>query len=199
MKREELKELGLDGDIIDKVMALHGRDTEASKAELAKLTEESKAELAKLTEERDAVKAELDAHKETVKKLEEAGANAEAVKAELETLKKKVAEDAEKAQQAKSFDDFRETVESVLGERKFINGYTADSITRELYAMRQDPKNTSKGVKDLLDELTKDKPDVFKNPNTPPDMAGMGNPASPDDDGVSEEVMRQVMGLPPKK
>lgn len=188
MKREELKELGLDGDIIDKVMALHGRDTEASKAELAKLTEE-----------RDAVKAELDAHKETVKKLEEAGANAEAVKAELEALKKKVAEDAEKAQQAKSFDDFRETVESVLGERKFINGYTADSITRELYAMRQDPNNASKGVKDLLDELTKDKPDVFKNPNTPPDMAGMGNPANPDDDGVSEDIVRQAMGLPPKK
>lgn len=188
MKREDLKELGLDGDIIDKVMALHGRDTEASKVELAKLTEE-----------RDAVKAELDAHKETVKKLEEAGANAEAVKAELETLKKKVAEDAEKAQQAKSFDDFRETVESALGERKFINGYTADSITRELYAMRQDPKNASKGVKDLLDEFTKDKPDVFRNPNTPPDMAGMGDITDRDDDGVSEDIVRQVMGLPPKK
>lgn len=188
MKREELKELGLDGDIIDKVMALHGRDTEAGKAELAKLTEE-----------RDAVKAELDAHKETVKKLEEAGANAEAVKAELEALKKKVAEDAEKAQQAKSFDDFRELVKSAMGDRQFINDYTADSIVRELYSMRQDPKNTNKGVKDMLDELTKDKADLFKNPNTPPDMAGMGNPANQDDGGVSEDIMRQAMGLPPKK
>lgn len=188
MKREELKELGLDGDIIDKVMALHGRDTEASKAELAKLTDEL-----------NATKAELEMHMETVKKLETAGANADAVKTELEELKRKIAEDAEKAEKAKSFDDFRETVESALGERKFINGYTADSITRELYAMRQDPKNASKGVKDLLDELTKDKPDVFKNPNTPPDMAGMGTPSDQDDDGVSEDIMRQAMGLPPKK
>lgn len=188
MKREELKELGLDGDIIDKVMALHGRDTEASKAELAKLTDEL-----------NATKAELETHRETVKKLETAGANADAVKTELEELKRKIAEEVEKAEKAKSFDDFRELVKSALGERQFVNDYTADSITWELYGMRQDPKNANKGVKDLLDELTKDKADIYKNPNTPPDMAGMGNPDEPDGDGVSEEVMRQAMGLPPRK
>lgn len=52
MKRNELKELGLDEDEINKIMALNGSDIEKAKANSAEVMEENKALKAQL-EERD--------------------------------------------------------------------------------------------------------------------------------------------------
>lgn len=52
MKRNELKELGLDEDVINKIMALNGSDIEKAKANSAEAMEENKALKAQL-EERD--------------------------------------------------------------------------------------------------------------------------------------------------
>lgn len=40
MKREELKALGLEGDVIDSIMAIHGKDIEANKAKVTQLEEQ---------------------------------------------------------------------------------------------------------------------------------------------------------------
>ena len=42
MKRNELKELGLEDEVIDKIMALHGKAVETHKGNSDKLTSKSK-------------------------------------------------------------------------------------------------------------------------------------------------------------
>ena len=55
MKREELKALGIEGDALEQVMALHGRDLERQKAALG----EAQAEAGRLREQYEAEAGEL--------------------------------------------------------------------------------------------------------------------------------------------
>lgn len=62
-----------------------------------------------------------------------------------------------------------------IGDKKFVNEYTKNAIISDIKAGLKDEKNGGKSAKDLFEELTKDKSDIFANPNTIPDMAGMGD------------------------
>ena len=62
-----------------------------------------------------------------------------------------------------------------FGDKKFINDYTKNAIINDIKAGLKDANNGGKSAKDLFEELTKDKSDIFANPNQVPDMAGMGD------------------------
>jgi hypothetical protein len=181
MTREQLKELGLEKDVIDKIMDLNGADINNAKKEVDTI----KAE-------RDAEKKRAEQLQQSVESLKPLADGNEAVKKELETLKaaQKEAEERTKAEAADK--TLTDGIKAVFGDRKFINEYTEDAVIAQIKAEYGKPERAPKGIAKIFEELTKDKDGIFasSNPALPPRMGGLdGNP-------VNGDKLRAVMGLP---
>lgn len=74
MKTEELKELGLEQSVIEKIFAMNGKDVEAEKAKTKKAESE-----------RDNYKAQLDTAKDALSKFD--GVNVEELKGQITKLR----------------------------------------------------------------------------------------------------------------
>lgn len=100
---------------------------------------------------------------------------------ELENLKKTIADMETKEQQriaeekAKKDDEIlTNNIINAFGDKKFVNEYTKNAIINDIKKGLKDENNGGKSAKDLFEEYTKDKSDIFANPNQVQDMAGMG-------------------------
>lgn len=117
---------------------------------------------------------------ERISELEEANAaladrasKVEGDSAEIEELKAEIARrdeaeakrQADEAEAAKR-DAFSAAFEEALGDRKFANDLMRETVFDRAYRACSD--NTAKGVMDALDELTKDVPGVWLNPQRDP-------------------------------
>jgi hypothetical protein len=61
-----------------------------------------------------------------------------------------------------------------FGDKQFINEYTKNAIINDIKSALKD-SNGSKSAKDLFEEITNNKSDIFANPNQIQDMPGMGD------------------------
>lgn len=141
--REYLKDLDLDSDTIDIIMAQYG-----------KLVTKDKEEIQKLKDELKGLQDNSKGSEELQKKYDE-------------LLKEK--EEAEKKKQESKIS---ENILNAIGDKKFVNDYTKNSIVSEVKKALGDEKNAGKSIKDLFEEITKDKEGIFENPNKPIDMVG---------------------------
>ena len=141
--REYLRDLDLDTDTIDIIMAQYG-----------KLVTKDKEEIQNLKEELKNLKENSKGSEELQKKYDE-------------LLKEK--EDAEKVKKDKQMS---ENILNAIGDKKFVNDYTKNSIISEVKTALSDEKNAGKSIKDLFEDITKDKDGIFVNPNKPADMSG---------------------------
>lgn len=96
---------------------------------------------------------------------------------EIENLKKKIADYEQKEadrtakQKAKEEDDIlTNNINQVIADKKFVNDFTKNAIINEIKTALKDNTNIGKSAKDLFDEITKDKSDIFTNPNQVVDM-----------------------------
>lgn len=101
---------------------------------------------------------------------------------ELENLKQTIADMEAKEQQriaeekAKKDDEIlTNNIIEAFGDKKFVNDYTKNAIINDIKNGLKDANNGGKSAKDLFEEYTKDKSDIFANPNQVQDMAGMGD------------------------
>ena len=184
MKREFLKELGLEDEAIGKIMAENGKDIEAFKSRLAD-TEQ------KLSESQEKVN-QFEGKVADFEKL--AAGNAE-LKKQLEDLNAKIAADREAAEKAQADKALTEKIIAAFGDKKFVNEYTKNALIDEIKYEMTKPENIGKGISEIFAALTTDKEGLFANPN-PMDMSGMGRVEIAD---VNDDKMRAAMGLPPKK
>lgn len=187
MKREFLKELGIEDAMISKIMAENGKDIEAEKAKATDAT-------AKLEE----AKTKITEYETKISELQSASGDAEKYKTELETLQKKIADEKAAAEQAakeaKENEEYQSRFNSVVGENKWRDELTQNAVFAEFRKALADDANKGKGDKDILEALTKDK-GYWYNPNKPGDMPGMGDTSLSE---TEESKMRAIMGLPPK-
>ena len=129
-------------------------------------------------------KEDIDSYKTTIDDLKTQ--ISEAPKSdEMESLKSKIADYEQKetdriAREKADKEDriLTENILSVVGDKKFVNDYTKNSIVNEIKAKLKDEANLGKSTKDLFEELTKDKEGIFSNPN----------PGVSDMPGVSDDV-----------
>lgn len=180
MKREQLKELGLTDDQINTIMAENGKDINNAKADVEKINaelEQTKKDLATANETLDKFK-DYDNVKADVEKYK---AEAEQSKAEYT---KKLA-DMELEGKIKDF----------TGGKKFVNDLTRDAINSQLKGLVNDEANKGKSLEELLNGLTKDKPNIFVDDNAPkaPVVPNMKTDGVKDNDDI-----RAIMGLSPK-
>ena len=68
-----------------------------------------------------------------------------------------------------------ENINSLFEGKSFTSEYARKGLLNDIKEGLNKPENKGKGIQDLFDELTKDKTDIFANPNQIKDMEGMGD------------------------
>ena len=96
------------------------------------------------------------------------------LKKELEALKQQIADKEKKEQEIAKDNALTKDIMEVFGDKEFINEYTKTAIMNEIKAVYNSEDNV-KSVNDIFNEITKDKNDIFTNPNQVQDMPSMGD------------------------
>ena len=176
--RDFLKGLDLDKETIDTIMAEHGKLITEAKEKTQDLENKVKDYESKIEE--------LSSKAEDNTKIQE----------ELDNLKKSIAENEAKAKAKAEDDALTKNITSAFGDKKFVNEYTKNAIISDIKTALKDSNNAGKSVKDLFEELTKDKEGIFDNPNK-----GVSTPPTGDvNTGLAKENHdRELLGLEPKK
>ena len=101
---------------------------------------------------------------------------------EIENLKQTIADMEAKEQKrleeekAKRDDEIlTNNIIEAFGDKQFVNEYTKNAIINDIKQGLKEANNGGKSAKDLFEEYTKDKSDIFANPNQVQDMEGMGD------------------------
>lgn len=179
MKRDDIKAVipDITDAQLDELMRMYGDGVNAAKKDY------------------DTLKADLAAAADKVAELEKAAKLTDDERKELDDLRS----DAEKrksdeqAAQAKAALD--ERFSKAAGDAKFINDYTRAAVSAEFAKAVQDESNAGRGDAEIYSEITKDRADIFKNPNAPKDLPKTGDIA---DGKMSDDDVRRIMGLPIK-
>jgi septal ring factor EnvC (AmiA/AmiB activator) len=147
--REFLKGLDLDSELIDTIMAEHGKLVTKDKEELQTL-------------------------KSQMKDLKENSKNAEELQSKYDELVKANEEREAKAKAEEEDKILTNNINEVFGDKKFTSEYARTGLTNDIKNELNKPENKGRSIKDIFDTLTKDKTDIFANPNQVKDMPGMG-------------------------
>lgn len=168
--REFLKGLELDKETIDTIMAEYGKNIQG------------------LKEQVDEYKAKSDEYDAKIKELTEKSKNSSEIQAELETLKNEIAQKQEQEKASKAEQTLNNNILAVFGDRKFSSEYAKNGLLSDIKAEMKKEENQGKGIKDIFEELTKDKTGIFENPNQFQDMTPMGDI----DNTVSKETFDKM-------
>lgn len=149
---------------IKSILAEHGKSVST---ETKKVQEDKDSEIS-------TYKATIDDLKQQIEKAPKSD--------ELESLKTRITEfetkEAErvKLEEEKIKDEtFMNNINEVIGDKKFVNEFTKNAIINELKTALKDETNVNKTTKDIFEAMTKDKTDIFVNPNTVVDMPSVGD------------------------
>ena len=148
--REFLKGLDLDSELIDTIMAEHGKLVTKDKEELQTL-------------------------KSQMKELKENSKNAEELQKQVDDLIKANEEREAKAKAEEEDKILTNNINEVFGDKQFTSEYARTGLTNDIKNELNKPENKGRSIKDIFDALTKDKTDIFANPNQVKDMPGMGD------------------------
>jgi DNA repair exonuclease SbcCD ATPase subunit len=183
MKREFLKELGLEDEAINKIMAENGKDIEGWKSKHAD-TEQ------KLTE----AQGKVTQYESKVAELEKLSAGNADLKKQLDDLNAKIAADKAAAEKAAADKELTEKIIAAFGDKEFVNDYTKNALINEIKTELIKPENSGKGISEIFTTLTTDRKDIFANPN-PFDMDGIGKKEIPSVSGVEAEFLKRNPGI----
>ena len=161
MKRENLD--FLDNEQIDKVMALYGKAIAKKDSEIDKLTDSNK----ELTDKVNTYETKINEFNESAKD------NAD-WKSKYEELQTSIKEQEAKKKAEEEDKILTNNINEVFGDKQFTSEYARTGLTNDIKNELNKPENKGRSIKDIFDALTKDKTDIFANPNQVKDMPGMG-------------------------
>lgn len=178
MRRDFLKDLGIEESAIDKIMAENGKDIESAKAKYADY-DDMKAQL-------ESAKATLD----KVKDYDQAKADVEKWKTEYD---KAVAEGEQKIRRMER----QGQVKDYMGAKRFVNAVTRDAISDKLMAELDKDESKGKSLDDLFKVVTEGMENIMVDDNAPqpPTIPGMSGKPGPGEDGVLAAFKRNNPGL----
>lgn len=140
-------------------------------------------------------KEKLDTANQSIKELNETIKGYEGTDETIKTLQGKVeayeqaeADRVQAEKERKADEEMNARITETIGEVEFINEFTKNSIYQ---AIKDGVKaDSTKGVKSIFEELTKDKEGIFKNPQDPinlPKGSGGGKPNSADEEYLAKK------------
>ena len=162
MKRENLD--FLEGEQIDKVMALYGKAITKKDSELETL----KSNIAELEDKVNTYETKINEFNESAKD------NAD-WKTKYDELQTSISEQEAKKKAEEEDRVLTNNINALFEGKTFTSEYARNGLLNDIKAGLNKPENKGKGIQDLFDELTKDKTDIFANPNQQKDMDGMGD------------------------
>ena len=162
MKREDLD--FLESEQVDKVMSLYGKAITKKDKEIENLTSDKK----ELEEKVSTYETKINEFNES------ANDNAE-WKTKYEELQTSIKEQEAKQKAEEEDKILTDNINALFEGKTFTSDYARQGLLNDIKSGLNKPENKGKGIQDLFDELTKDKTDIFTNPNEMKDMAGMGD------------------------
>lgn len=156
MTREELKALGIDGETLEKVIDLHGKDVERYKT---------------VEQENQSLKAQLEANADSIKQLEEKAKGNDVLTAQIEELKKANAKAKEEYENNISQIKIDNAIDSFLSEKKAKNKVAVKSLL-DLEKVKLDEKGEVTGLNEQWDNLYKGNEYMFGDINNAPTSGG---------------------------
>lgn len=192
MKREFLKNLGLEDEAIEKIISENGKDIEATKAKADK-----SQEIENLKNELNSNKQKLDEANVQIQKFKEM--DVDSIKQEAENWKTKYSEfenqsKAEKEAFEKQLQEkeYEFAVKEYIGQHKFVNDWNKQNFTNELISKKfplQDGKLL--GVDDYVKDFQEKNQGVFapieepKDPKFPQIVSPTNNQQTNTNDGFN--------------
>lgn len=150
--REFLKSKEFESDLIEEIMAEYGKKVSTDKKAIETLKQ-------KLVETENLANT----YKTAMNEVEEDFLIAKNSQKELEELKASIAEQEAQRKEAEETEKFETDLNAILGDRKFINEYTRQAVINEFKEALEGKEDANK--EDVFNELTKDREDLFSNPN----------------------------------
>jgi len=171
MKRENLD--FLESEQVDKVMALYGKAIGKYEKDIETLTNSKKELEEKVT-----------TYETKINEFNESAKDNADWKTKYEELQTSIKEQEakQKAQEEEKMLD--ENINKLFEGKIFTSEYARNGLLNDIKTGLSNPDNKGKGIQDLFNELTKDKTDIFANPNQVKDMEGMGD--SEQDNNIKE-------------
>ena len=162
MKRENLD--FLDNEQIEKVMTLYGKAIAKKDSEIDKLADSNK----ELTDKVNTYETKINEFNESAKD------NAD-WKSKYEELQTSIKEQEAKKKAEEEDKILTNNINEVFGDKQFTSEYAITGLTNDIKNELNKPENKGRSIKDIFDALTKDKTDIFANPNQVKYMPGMGD------------------------
>ena len=168
MTRENLKKIieGITDEQISAVLDINTTDIGKAKREYDDLTKRV-----------GTLEGEKKTLEDTITDLKNNAKGGEDYKKLYEKLKGDIEEKERNAQKDREDKDLTAAIEAVFGDREFSSDYVRKGIIADMKTEIAKPDNKGKGYAEIFEGLTKDKEGIFKNPNPPANMPGMGKNA----------------------
>jgi hypothetical protein len=171
MKRDEL--VDFTDEQKDLVMSLYGKAIGKKDKEIETLKEDKK----NLEDKVSTYKTKIDEFNETAKE------NAD-WKLKYEELQTSIKEQEAKQKAEEQDKILTDNINALFEGKTFTSEYARSGLLNDIKNGLNLPENKGKGIQELFNELTKDKTDIFTNPNQIKDMESMGD--SEQDNNIKE-------------
>ena len=162
MKRENLD--FLETEQVDKVMMLYGKAITKKDNEIETLKNDKKELEDKVT-----------TYETKINEFNESAKDNADWKLKFEELQTTIKEQEAKKQAEEQDKLLNDNINALFEGKTFTSEYARNGLLNDIKAGLNKPENKGKGIQDLFNELTKDKTDIFANPNQQKDMEGMGD------------------------
>lgn len=187
MKREFLKELGLEKEVIDKIMDENGKDVEAEKTKVGD-------DLKNAEKDRDSYKGRLETAEKTLKGFE--GVDVEKLKEEIGTLQTTLETQAKDHEAEMENIAFNGTIEKALSDAGVKNSKAALALL-DIDGLKESKDQTA-DIKTAIEKVKEENDYLFGSaePINNPVGSTPGNPGGGD---TMTAAMRAAAGLPPEE
>ena len=162
MKRDALD--FLESEQVDKVMVLYGKAVSKYEKDIETL-ESSKKEL----------EEKVTTYETKINEFNENAKDNADWKLKYDELQTSIKEQEAKKKAEEEDKILNENINKLFEGKTFTSEYARNGLLNDIKAGLNNPDNKGKGIQDLFDELTKDKTDIFTNPNQLKDMESMGD------------------------
>lgn len=162
MKREDLD--FLESEQVDKVMSLYGKA----------ITKKDK-EIETLNSTKKELEDKVATYETKINEFNESAKDNADWKSKYEELQTSIKEQEAKKKAEEEDKILTENINALFEGKTFTSEYARNGLLNDIKLGLNKPENKGKGIQDLFNELTKDKTDIFTNPNQMKDMEGMGD------------------------
>jgi len=162
MKRENLD--FLEEEQVEKVMALYG-----------KAVAKKDKEIETLKSDKEELNEKISTYETKINEFNESAKDNADWKSKYEELQTSIKEQEAKKKAEEEDKILTDNINALFEGKTFTSDYARSGLLNDIKTGLNKPENKGKGIQDLFDELTKDKSDIFTNPNQQKDMESMGD------------------------